>query len=267
MIERAFLEALRGYLSAPNRLTPQPQLVGVAEPATVQELPAVVLSLTNLERLGRGLGERSTLMVGQLPRTVVIDLANPVLPGDSSFRLLSADRKTLSLPHGGLVRLDGTTGEARPEDIQVAVAGQVQTLVTDNPGANEFQADLVSGRLVFGFALPAQGNVEASYFIGQWERRLLRARGDLDAVVLDASVDGARNLSDSLLTAVETAPAGIPGLIAFFVAEVGVVALLKDSVAARRRLVRFRFEYEFEIDVPDTSGGIIREIPVTAVLG
>jgi hypothetical protein len=267
MIERAFLEALRGYLSSPNRLTPQPSLVGVAEPATAQELPAVVLSLTNLERVGSGLGERSTLMVGELPLTVVIDLANPILPGDPTFRLLSADRRTLSLLHGGLVRSDGTTGEARPEDIQVKVDGQIQTLVQGNPGANEFRADLLSGTLVFGFALPAQGNVEARYFIGQWEQRLMRTRGDLHALVIDAGADATRDLSDSLLTAFDAALAGIPGLIALSVAEVGPVGLLKDPVAARRRLVRFRFEYEFTLDIPDASGGIIREIPVTANLG
>ena len=268
MIERAFLEALQSYLTTPGLFTPAPKTVGVAEPAKEQDLPAVVLSLANLCRLGSGLGERSTLMVGALRWTVQIDLANAVLPGDPSLHLLSGDRRTLALPHGGLVRADGTTGTPTAVDIQVSVAGQAVALAAGAPGAGEFQADLLLGRLVFGAALPQQGAVVATYFIGQWERRVMRMEGDLNAMVLAADIAEASAVSDSLVEAIVRAPARIAGLASTSVAELGSVAVGdKDAVAARQRFVRFHFQYDFEINAPDSSGGIIREIPVTANLG
>jgi len=45
-----------------------------------------------------------------------------VLPEDHSFNLLSADRKTLNLPHGGLVRRDGAEAEIGDGNLSVAVA-------------------------------------------------------------------------------------------------------------------------------------------------
>jgi hypothetical protein len=51
------------------------------------------------------------------------------------------------------------------------------------------------------------------------------------------------------------------------VSELGMVARTpQDAVAARQRLARFHFQYELEINTPDSSGGIIREVPVTAIL-
>jgi hypothetical protein len=267
MIERAFLDKMSEYMAAPARLVPTPKLVGVADPADVAELPAVVLSLANLERLGSGLGERSVLMTGALSWAALIDLANPVLPGEPSFALLSADRKILRLPHGGLVRKDGTTGTARSQDIQVMVDGEKRTLVSGPPGANAFQADLLSGTLIFGAALPPTGEVAVNYFIGQWEQRLMRLQGDLHAHVFAADVAAAKNLSDSLIAAIEQAPAHIAGLAVASVSELGTVGRTpQDAVAARQRLARFHFQYELEINIPDSSGGIIREVPVTAIL-
>jgi hypothetical protein len=246
---------------------PTPKLVGVAEPSDATELPAVALSLINLERLGSGLGERSVLMTGALSWAALIDLANPVLPGEPSFQLLSADRKTLRLPHGGLVRMNGTTGTPGVQDIHVMVNGQGRTLVSGAPGANAFQADLVSGTLIFGTALPAAGEVAVSYFVGQWEQRSMRLQGDLHAQVFAADVAAATNLSDSLVTAIEQAPAHIAGLAVASVSELGTVGRTpQDAVNARQRLARFHFQYELEINTPDSSGGIIREVPVTAIL-
>ena len=267
MIERVFLDRMSDYMAAPARLVPTPKLVGVAEPGDVAELPAVVLSLANLERLGSGLGERSVLMTGALSWAALIDLTDPVLPGDPTFKLLSADRKTLLLPHGGLVRADGTTGAPGSPDIQVLVNGQGKTLVSGAPGANQFRADLVSGTLIFGTALPAAGEVAVSYFVGQWEQRSMRLQGDLHAQVFAADVTAATNLSDSLVTAIEQAPAHIAGLAVASVSELGMVARTpQDAVAARQRLARFHFQYELEINTPDSSGGVIREVPVTAIL-
>jgi hypothetical protein len=268
MIEQAFLEAVETYLKAPGTLPVAQVSVGVAEPAVNGDLPAVVLSLGKLERLGSGLGERSDLMIGALKWTVKIDLANPVLPGDPSFRLLSQDGRTLSLPHGGLVKADGSTGAAAQVDMQVKVNGVTETLVAANPQVGQFTANLLEGRLVFGAALPGTGLVEATYFIGQWERRVMRMEGELNAGVAAADVSGARTLSDAVVGAMAKAPEEITGLAATSVAELGPVTVSpKDALKSRSRFIRFHFEYEFEINSPDSSGGIIREVPVTANLG
>jgi hypothetical protein len=268
MIERAFLEAIEAYLKSPGTLPVTPVSVGVADPSTAPDLPVVVLSLGNLERLGSGLGERSELMIGALPWTVKIDLANPVLPDELAFSLLSQDRKTLSLLHGGLVKVDGSSGAADSGDIQVKVGAVSQLLVAANPQAGQFTANLLEGRLVFGAALPGTGIVEATYFIGQWERRVLRMEGELNAGVMAADVAGARMLSDAVVAAMTQAPDGIPGLSGAAVAELGPITLSpKDALTSRNRMIRFHFKYEFEINAPDSSGGIIRQVPVTANLG
>ncbi|MCX6632874.1 MAG: hypothetical protein NTW28_35195 [Candidatus Solibacter sp.] len=243
------------------------KLLGTAEPAAVADLPAVVLSLVNLRRPASGLGERSILMVGALQWTAKIDLADPVLAGTPPFTLLSIDRRTLQLPHGGLVRSDGTSGAATPADIQVSVAGQARTLVVANPQGDQFQADLLAGTLRFGAALPAAGAVEATYFVGQWEQRVARLEGDLEALVLGGDVTAVGDLSASLMAAGLAAPANVPGVSSVSVTELGFVAVNGNTaVAARQRLVRFHFEYELELNLPDSSGGVIREIPVTEIL-
>lgn len=267
-VERAFLDAITGYLETPGILSPVPKLLGIAEPATNQDLPAVVLSLSAMRRPPSGLGHRSLLVEGALPWTARIDLANPVLPGNPPLNLLSADRKTLILPHGGLVHPDGTSGSATPASIQVTVEGQSRTLVAANPQAGEFQADPLSGTLVFGAALPAQGSVETNYFIGQWERQTARLEGELVAVVAGDDVNSVRDVSDSFLAAALDAPEQIAGLGEMSLAELGAVAAMANgAVAKRTRQMRFRFEYEFELNLPESSGGIIREVPVTANLG
>ena len=70
------------------------------------------------------------------------------------------------------------------------------------------------------------------------------------------------------MAAVLEAPAHVAGISSVTVTELGFVALnANTAVAARQRLVRFHFEYELELNLPDSSGGMIREIPVTAILG
>jgi hypothetical protein len=266
-VERVFLDAIADYMAAPARLAPAPKSLGTAAPADGEDLPSVVLSLANLRRPASGLGERSILMKGALQWTASIDLANPVLAGTPPFSLLSSDRRTLQLPHGGLVRADGTTGAATPADIRVSVAGQALGLVAANPQAGEFQADLLTGALLFGAPLPPAGAVEAIYFVGQWEQRVVRLDGDLNVLVLAADVAAVRDLSDSFVAAALEASDHLAGLRDLGVTEVGFVALNGNgAVAARQRLTRFHFEYERELNLPDSSGGIIRDIPVTAIL-
>src|SRR6202035_4533565 len=104
-------------------LAPAPKTVSVAEPADAGELPAVVLSLEPPAGAGNGLGARGPPGTGALPWQASIDLANPVLADDPTVTLLDSGRKVLTLPHGGLVKKDGSAGPFTADDLTVQVAG------------------------------------------------------------------------------------------------------------------------------------------------
>jgi hypothetical protein len=268
MIERTLLDRLEALVGG-LALTPAPALIGVVEPADANDLPALVLAIEQNERLGNGLGERSLLVTqGALAWHADINLANPVLASDPSFSLLSADRKQLTLPHGGLVRKDTSTGPLTAVDIQVTVNDASRTLVGAAPAAGQFSADPISGTLTFGDALPPTGTVHADYFLGQWEQRIVRSQGVLRLSVFAADAAAVRDLSDTVLSALgDSGPAPLPGLSQFAVAEIGSVGGAEPPLpGVRRRIVRFRFVFEQEVNMPDSSGGIIRRIPVQAVL-
>ncbi len=265
--ENAFLQALTAYLS--GVLLPAPARIGVAEPAVVAEMPAIVLWLEEVHRLGAGLGERAALISnGALPVTARIDLANPVLAEEPSFRLLSDDRRTLVLPHGGWVKADGTTGLLSSADLVVSVAGAPRTVVNAAPGVAEVRPDAAVGTLLFGAALPASGIVQASYVLGQWERRMTPIAGALRIDMRAANAADTLTLSDAVMAALDpdadrdaTLPRGLKKVRLGQVSSIG--AANAALAGARGRSLAYTFEYEHEINRPDSSGGVIRRIPIT----
>jgi hypothetical protein len=263
--ESAFLQALTAYLSGAGVLLPAPARIGVAEPAAVAELPAVVLWLEEVHRLGSGLGERAaSISNGALPVTARIDLANPVLPEEPSFRLLSDDRRTLVLPHGGWVKADGTTGLLSSADLVVSVAGAPRTVVNAAPGAAEVRPDAAVGTLLFGAALPAVGIVQAAYVLGQWERRMTPIAGALRIDVRAANAADAQVLSDAVMAALDPVAALPRGLHKVRLGQVSSIGAANAALAgARGRSLAYTFEYEHEVNRPDSSGGVIRRIPIT----
>ncbi|HEU0015294.1 MAG TPA: hypothetical protein VFQ45_16520 [Longimicrobium sp.] len=259
MPERALLSALAAYLSGAG-LSPTPAMVGPAEPEDAGDLPCLVLSLERSERAGAGVGERSERVTGALAWTARVDLANPVLPEDPTFRLLNTTRTLLVLPHGGLVRNDGTEGLLRNDvDIRVRLDG--------TPRAFKHRPDLYGVR--FTTPVPATGIVEVDYFVGQWERRTARIAGVLrvDACAADAAQAAA--LSDTALDALAApaARAQVRRLVSLAAAGVGSIAGPEPGTTLRRRSLRFAFVFEHEQDRPESSGGVIRSIPVTANVG
>ncbi len=267
MMERTLLDRVEAFIVGLG-LQPPPALVGVVEPADTTDLPALVLSIAQSSRVGNGLGERS-LTRGALRWRAEVSLASPFLPGHPELSLLSADRRRLTLPHGGLVRHDGSSGALTSEDIQVALDGAQLALVESSPAAGQFAPDPLVGLLTFGAALPAQGQVVASYTLGQWEQRVVRGQGALELAVCAADGASARALSDTLLSALGESGAGaVPGLSRLTVTEVGSVGSVEPPpLGMRRRSMRFRFEFEQVVNVPESSGGIIQRIPVQTVLG
>jgi len=267
--EQAFLDAVTAYLQAAS-LTPAPKSISVAEPAAEADLPCLVLSLESSARVGEGLGERGRLIVdGALPWQASIDLANPTLPEDPSFSLVDATRTILTLPHGGLVRSDGTIGSLGGSDLTVKVKGVDRPVVAGAPNGNEVTANPPVGQLTFATALPADGRVDATYFLGQWEQRIARISGVLRIDVCAASVPDAIALTaaatDALL--LPGAKAAIQRLVALSITGLSSIGIKEPTTNVRRRTARCSFTFEHEINRPDSSGGIIRAIPITAHIG
>ncbi|MEO8619774.1 MAG: hypothetical protein ABI625_01840 [bacterium] len=274
MAETFFLSRVAAYLSGVG-LAPAPVQIGGAEPSIAAELPAVVLSLESTARVNPGLGERSQLIVGGiLPWSATIDLANPFLPEDPLFSLIDVTRTVLILPHGGLVRSDGSDpGDVPlgPADITVSVANAARTVVPGVPAAGEVRADPRIGTLTFGTALPLNGIVAVTYFLGQWEQRLERITGTLRVDVCANTAANTQTLSDAVVDALlaPAAKAGLTRLIALAPASLGSVAAPEPApaLALRRRSARMTFTFEREVNRPDSSGGIIARIPITSQMG
>lgn len=261
--ETALISALAAYFARPGLLAPVPASAGAAEPIAVAELPSIVVSLPEVRRLGAGLGERASAMTGALPVSVEIALANPVLPSEPGFNLLSADRLTLVLPHGGWVKADGSLGPIAGADLQVAVGGAARTIVNAPPGALEVRPDAPVGTLLFGAPLPGAGSVQATYFVGQWERRMTPIAGRLALDVRAAAAVDVDALSSALLDAMDDAeqlPVGLRKLALQSLAPIGRADV--QLAGSRGRTLNYSFEFEHQIDRPDSSGGVIRRIPI-----
>jgi hypothetical protein len=265
VIATEFLRTITNYLRNDAGLSPSPAAIGIAEPVSTSELPAIVLEVAQIKQLGNGLGERSQLITdGALPWTATINLANPVLPEEPTFRLLSQNRLELVLPHGGLVRADGSQGPLSSADFSVTVAGIARPIVAANPTGNQVTVDPQTGHLVFATALPATGNVTANYFLGQWEERTSRISGLLRILILDGTPSIVGDLSDAVVEALQPPRSkAIAGLHGMSLVSLGSIQAPDAALAnSRARIALFSFEYELKINRPDSSGGIILGVRV-----
>ena len=262
MAETHFLNAVAAYLRGTAGKG------DVAEPVQAGDLPAVVVSLDSVQRVGSGLGERTTMVTsGVLHWTATIDLANPVLPEDPKFKLVTQDHpEQLILPQDTLLRANGSEGPLEAADLSVSVGGVPQTVVNALPAAGQVSADAALGVLTFGSPLPTTGSVVAGYFVGRWERRVTEIAGVLRFDVRAADASGVASLSaavvESLLQAVHPALKGLRKIALTSLSSVGVSDPLRAD--SRGRTALFSFDYEHEVDRPYSSGGVIRKIGVTA---
>jgi hypothetical protein len=268
-VETFFLSALGAFLSG-LPLSPKPK-VGVVEPADTTDLPAVVLSLEQALRPKVGLGDQGSLIRrGALKWSAEIDLASPYLPDDPghTFSLVSEDRLQLTLPHGGLVHADGTEGTPLTDtDLQVTVADTNRPVVPGAPTGLQVQPSPETGVLSFATALPGTGLAKVAYFLGQWERRVDRLSGVLRLDVCATGPADAQAVADGVLDALLSPAArqGVPRLIGISLRSFSSVGLPEAGGAhARRREARLDFQYEHDVDRPDSSGGIIQRLPITA---
>jgi hypothetical protein len=274
MAEFAFLSAVHDFLAA-IPLTPAvvPGRIGAVEPVANADIPCVVLSLESSSRRRVGLGDRTDLMTGVLPVRASIDLANPVLPEEPAFRLIDVTRKVVTLPHGGLVHDDGSEAVTplAPADIAVKLNNAPLTVTANAPGAGEAQADPIAGQLSVGTALPQNGTLTIDYFLGQWERRVERITGVLRLDACAATGADAERLAASCANRL-LAPEARTDIVQLITIEMTGVGSVEQRVVAPgppgngvmhfRRRLSFAFEYQHLVDRADSSGGIIRRIPL-----
>lgn len=264
----ALTDALSAYLE--SAISPAPALVGATYPTAADDLPAVVVSVSEVEQRLRGVGKLpAPSEVGALQVTTTVDLANPVATfPDATVLLLSIDRLTLTLPHGPLVAADGTTtfGAGDPH---VTVGATTFNVVSGAPGAGDVQPDPDLGVLHFGAALPATGTLTAVYFVGEWEVRTERYQGVLLVEAFATDADGVDALSRSIETALlDPSGASVAGLNQIdptswqAIAEAGV-----DRGHARGRALGFAFDYELVEPQIGAGGGLISTVSVNSTFG
>ncbi|HEY8210998.1 MAG TPA: hypothetical protein VIG99_26125 [Myxococcaceae bacterium] len=271
-VEISFLSALKAFLDG-LALSPSPN-VAMAEPVAAQDLPAVVLSLEQAARPSVGLGDQgATIRNGALAWSAQIDLAQPFLPDDPghTFSLVSGNRLQLTLPHGGLVHQDGTTDTPLTgTDLTVNVAGANRPVVAGAPIGMQVQPNAGTGVLTFALALPGSGMANVAYFLGQWERRVERLNGVLRLDVLAANPADAQAVADGVLGALldPAAKQGVPRLQSISLQSLTSIGPPETAAAnGRRRQARLAFQYEHDVDRPESAGGVIQQIPFTANVG
>jgi hypothetical protein len=266
MPETAFLNALAAFLREPGRLTPAPISVGIAEPVAAGEAPAVALSLPLVRRLGPGgSGGGIEPMSGALAVDVSIDLGAPFLPDLPGFSLVAADRLSLILPHGGLVRADGDAGALSAADFSLTVAGASRPLMPPPPAGDGISVDPLQGIVTLATALPAAGTVAAHYHIGSWERRTTLLGGELMLAVYAAAAADAEALSVAATRALLND--NLPGLRSLALDQLGaIIPPPPNGAGLRSRIARFQFKFEHVVDDAFSSGGLIRTIPITTIL-
>lgn len=259
------IDAVNSYLG--SVLDPAPALLGAALPGSALELPAVVLSVSDVRQALTGLGRQPVLSrKGALQVEPSVDLAQPALVfGDETVDLLSADRRTLQAPHSPWVRKDGTPPPLTAADIRVHLGATALTLVGTPPAAGQFRADPVRGQLTFGAPLPTSGRLSLLYFIGEWESRATRYEGVLAVDVFATSATNVDTLSRAVLQALQPDRAcPIAGFGPLSSASYGVIApsgVAGDGVA-RTRNMTFSFDYEYQEAVITTGGGPISDVSV-----
>lgn len=262
-------DALATYFR--SALSPVPPLVGSAYPTAAADLPAVVVSISGVTQRLRGLGTLpASSAIGALAVSTTIDLAHPVATfPDATVVLLSADRMTLTLPHGPLVAADGTTTAFAGTDLEVTVAATALTTVNRTPAAGEVQADPNANALHFGAALPAGGTLTATYFIGEWDVRAERYQGTLLVEAFAKDAHGVDTLSRAIEAAL-LAPAGQP------LGGLGQISAtswqpIQEAVTgraqARSRALGFAFDYELVEPRIGAGGGAISTVSVNSTFG
>jgi hypothetical protein len=241
--------------------------VGAAAPAAGADIPRITVSLEDIVPAIRGLGSAPSAPIeGALRVNTSVDLADPLLhTGGEEVELLSADRRTLQLPHGAVVRASGDdTPPYGTGDLLVRLGATTFTPVHQAPAAGEVQLDIPSGALTFPSPLATSGTLELGYFVGLWELHVERFAATVHLDVAAADADAAVTLS----SAVEAALMPERGVQQAGFRRLEPRALLAAAplpgISGAHRSRRLTYAAEFELIEPviPSSGGPIRTVDV-----
>lgn len=240
--------------------------VSDAAPATAAELPVVVLSVTAAQQELVGIGRipRGT-RTGALAVAIAIDLDAPVLDlgGGETLVLISANRREVTIPHGPLVKLDGTDDTPFDGSDVSANDGAAFAVVSGSPAGRQLRVDPVGGIFRFGANLKASGTLTLTYHVGQWDVTTTRFQGDLGVRILATTTPlarvTARLVADAL--AVSQSDARLTPLAW---GEVGNVSVGpgQNPTNAHAQLLTYRFDTELEAPILPSGGGVISRIAV-----
>jgi hypothetical protein len=237
--------------------------VGDVAPTSADQVPAVTLDLDDVTSVLGGIGRipRGT-RTGALPVTSEIDLADPVLDlGDGeSLTVVSADRLSVVLPHGPLVRADGAaSGTFTAADLTVRDTAPWQ-VVSGTPSGRQLRPDPDAGLLHLGEPLPVSGTLHLEYRIGAWDSTVSRFQGRLRVRVI---ADGA-DISALVRMVADVLASPDPGIrlapLSWGAAGRTDGAPLPDDV--RVQDLTFRVDAEVEQPLLPTGGGVISKVAV-----
>lgn len=266
-----FLDNLTGFLG--DGITTFQTTVGAVLPHVVEEVPAVTLSMTQLDCATVGVGGNPGKMVqGVMPVSLTLDLANPVItfPGNETVKLLSEDRKNLQIPHHPLVDTDGSSPEyLQQSDVSVTV-GAVDLAVTQTvPESGQCRLSGTTGVMELGTPLGTSGELVVFYRIGQWEAQITRCSGRLQVDVFGQDTTATELLSNEVAALLSQNPREIMnGLTRLSPVKWGAI---EKPVAPKgntmRRTLCYSFTFDHEQSVLGTGGGPIRVIDVNSEMG
>lgn len=234
-------------------------------PADAADLPQVTVSVDGADRPHVGVGGRPrTAETGALPVAVDVDLADPTLTvGVETVDLLDASRTTLLVPHGPLVRADGTDHPPFTSvDLTATDPGGAYAVVAGTPSGRQVRVDHLEGALRFGQALPGAGTLHLGVHVGVWEVDVVRFVGTLRLDVTTDADATSSTVARQIATAVDALGPPFERLVPTAWGPAERIDL-GDTAALRRRL---SYEFAFEQHQPHigTGGGIIRTVAVTS---
>ncbi|MGI6655686.1 MAG: hypothetical protein ACOX5Z_02450 [Desulfobulbus sp.] len=242
-------------------------LSGPVRPSRTDELPALTLSLPELDCAPPGVGGNPPGMVrGVMALQLSLDLAQPTttFADGETVHLLADDRRSLHLPHQPLVSRHGDSPDTLgPEDCTVRIDSEALAVVREAPGAGQCRLRTAEGLLVFGEPLPPAGTLTIDYQLGQWAVSVSRCSGLLRIEVFAEDAPAVERLSNAVGRVLARPEPLLPGLIRLTPAAWGAIDRpVAPPDEAMRRTLQYRFTYEHQQPVIGTGGGPIRVIEV-----
>lgn len=266
MIELLFLNTIQTHLL--NSVESLKKIGYISSDAT--NLPGLSLALENCSR-DTSITASGTIQItnGALPWHCSIDCSAPFIDGDTSFSLISNDRKELILPFGDLVKKDGGRLPLESSDITIALNDTLFNIVTNNtPANNEAYIDPRQGKIFLGSPLPPRGTIDVNFYLGQFQRSMYKIKGALLLKLFTSNAEDIEQLHNEVLAELfmDDGRCKVSGFEALEIRSLGQIESieLQDKEIFTQEM-QLPFTYTGTIDKPDSSGGIIEKVVLSGI--